>query len=585
MKLDFLFLITTYNRYDLLVSVIERLEPQVKHLNYKIAIVDDCSNDDRYSTLITKFDNIIYHRNNKNNGRNNYYLTVNELFKISRNNESKYYVFLGDDILPSINFINHIYSFLNTGVKIINQLINQKETYTNWGLTNWVDGCFTITHDAYSKINYDFVESEIRKKFTETNYGTGVYKAFSFRFKKYNLKVHYPKHSLVYHIGHTNSVMHQQKRKIEPIHSYSFIDDCDNCDIFRDEIKNFLNKKIQLKISNSVIFFKDKLMKKYNLTEYTSKNEPTVFFGMYDDYDYKAFCEHIGEKVIIWAGTDALKLVNKKNWHNNLQNSNNIAISSFINKTLNSINVKNRIKPITPTENLINIKPKGDFIYWYYNSEEKKNFYGGEIIDQIEKLTKYKIIKANGNSFNDEELKNVYEKCFLGLRLTEHDGLSNTVVELGLMGRYCIHNGDTPNSLKYDKNDINYIIKLIDYEYSKINIINEELANSMYYYLNDNNNLHNLFMSFDITDNINQSTNNKSQIKKKSSEGTSNGDAQTPTIEATKKEPQSKPINNSQINSRPKKLHKPEKQNTISRIPNDIALGKLRKSNLRFGKR
>jgi hypothetical protein len=56
-------------------------------------------------------------------------------------------------------------------------------------------------------------------------------------------------------------------------------------------------------------------------------------------------------------------------------------------------------------------------------------------------------------------------------------------------------------------------------------------------------------------------------------------------IEPSKRQPESKPVNNSQITSRPVKLHKPEKQNTISRIPNDIALGKLRKSNLRFGKR
>ena len=76
-----------------------------------------------------------------------------------------------------------------------------------------------------------------------------------------------------------------------------------------------------------------------------------------------------------------------------------------------------------------------------------------------------------------------------------------------------------------------------------------------------------------------------SNAKKKSSEDTPNGNVEVPPIEIPKKEIQSKPISNSQITSKPNKLHKPEKQNTIGKIPNDIALGKLRKSNLKFGNR
>jgi hypothetical protein len=78
-------------------------------------------------------------------------------------------------------------------------------------------------------------------------------------------------------------------------------------------------------------------------------------------------------------------------------------------------------------------------------------------------------------------------------------------------------------------------------------------------------------------------------IKKKSSDATPNGNSYNKTsnteIKLPEKGPESKPINNSQTTSKPVKLHKPEQKNTISRIPNDIALGKLRKSNLRFGKR
>jgi GT2 family glycosyltransferase len=586
MELDFLFLIPSYNRYDYLLQIISRIEEQTKHLKYKIVVVDDSSSDERYGNIKNVSDNIIYYRNPVNNGRDKFYLTVSKLFNISKNNKAKHYVFLADDTLPSINFINHIYKYTDNGVKIINTSINKKEQYLNWGFKNWVDGCFVITNDVFSKINHDFIGYEIRTYFNKTTYGSGVYKAFSFRIKNLGVKVHFPKHSLVYHMGHTDSVMHTQIRKTEQMHSYSFIDNCNNCDVFREELILFLNKKIQIKVSDAISFFKEKMIKKYGLIDYKNNNEPTIFFGMYNENDYNSFVNHNGEKIIIWGGSDALGLVNKKTWYKVIGKSQNIAISSFIHKTLNSINIPNNLKPITPTENLINVKPKGEFIYWYYNSELKKDFYGGKIVEQIEKLTNYKFIKTKVGTFNDDELKSIYEKCFLGLRLTEHDGLSNTVVELGLMGRYCIHNGDTPNSLNYDKNDIYSIIKIIDYEYSKINKIENELALNMYNYLDDKNTLHDLFLGFDTTDNINTNTN---QIKKKSSGAISNGKKETqpntPPIEPPKKEPELKPIINTNITSTPNKLHVPNVQPTISKITNDTAIGKLRKNNLRISRR
>ena len=52
----------------------------------------------------------------------------------------------------------------------------------------------------------------------------------------------------------------------------------------------------------------------------------------------------------------------------------------------------------------------------------------------------------------------------MGLRLTNIDGLPNTVLEMGLMGRHCIHNGNTPNSLNYKS--VEDIINHINNEYN-----------------------------------------------------------------------------------------------------------------------
>ena len=47
----------------------------------------------------------------------------------------------------------------------------------------------------------------------------------------------------------------------------------------------------------------------------------------------------------------------------------------------------------------------------------------------------------------------MYRRCFIGMRLTEHDGLAHTVTELGLMGRRCVWNGGSPNAIPYKNVD------------------------------------------------------------------------------------------------------------------------------------
>jgi hypothetical protein len=80
----------------------------------------------------------------------------------------------------------------------------------------------------------------------------------------------------------------------------------------------------------------------------------------------------------------------------------------------------------------------------------------------------------------------IYKRCFIGLRFTEHDGLSNTVCEMGLMGRMVINNGDVPNCIHYDKNNIKDIIETIDFEWkhSEITDKTKVVSDAVKTYLN-----------------------------------------------------------------------------------------------------
>ena len=61
---DIVFLIPTYNRYDMLVSIIKEIETQCVNKKYKIIIFDDNSTDTHYSNLTENHQNIKYYKMN-----------------------------------------------------------------------------------------------------------------------------------------------------------------------------------------------------------------------------------------------------------------------------------------------------------------------------------------------------------------------------------------------------------------------------------------------------------------------------------------------------------------------------------------
>ena len=80
----------------------------------------------------------------------------------------------------------------------------------------------------------------------------------------------------------------------------------------------------------------------------------------------------------------------------------------------------------------------------------RKLFYGYNIFMAIKQKLSYEIIIGDGK-IPYEKMSETYAQCFVGLRLVPHDGLGSTVQELGLMGIKCVHNGNSPSALNYEK--------------------------------------------------------------------------------------------------------------------------------------
>tara|TARA_R110001592_G_scaffold45806_3_gene146214 strand:- start:1561 stop:2523 length:963 start_codon:yes stop_codon:yes gene_type:complete len=103
---------------------------------------------------------------------------------------------------------------------------------------------------------------------------------------------------------------------------------------------------------------------------------------------------------------------------------------------------------------------KGNSVY-VYGEGPKQNMYGWHTVKRIMSThfphipiicTSHKKSVKNDPPFQyytNEQLEEIYKKCFLSIRLTRFDGLSGTVQDLGCKGIKTIWNGGSPSALPY----------------------------------------------------------------------------------------------------------------------------------------
>lgn len=155
----------------------------------------------------------------------------------------------------------------------------------------------------------------------------------------------------------------------------------------------------------------------------------------------------------MWGGTDSnpkyklrKKMIQKISYYYDIIN---IAISEKIFNTL----VKFSIEPILVELNMVDsnifkpIEKLGKSIY-VYNGFTKGNeyIYGEQIyknaISHLKNLKyDFEYIFSNELNCEWEQMPQIYSKCFIGIRLTEHDGNANTVMEFNSMKIPIIFNG------------------------------------------------------------------------------------------------------------------------------------------------
>lgn len=208
---------------------------------------------------------------------------------------------------------------------------------------------------------------------------------------------------------------------------------------------------MQLRISKTINFFEKMLRNKFNFEEYKSREDPALFFGIYKDNDFKIAQRHTGKKIIWFAGTDSTykNLLVLMRDDPAFKDAVFIAESKWIEKDLDDVGIKYESISLF-IDNLYNwkVEPLGGSLFWYGMNNSK---YGKKYRDEIQKaIPDLNIISLDQGNVSRDEMPDIYKQCFAGIRPVEHDGMSLTVGEMGLMGRMSIYNGGGPFSVPYE---------------------------------------------------------------------------------------------------------------------------------------
>ena len=205
--------------------------------------------------------------------------------------------------------------------------------------------------------------------------------------------------------------------------------------------------------------------KRMGLTPYShsSKDEPLLVFGCWGSQLDLAI-NHTAKVVIVWRGGDINmhmhKNPDKLKRVADMKDIKHVAISDFIEEDMKKFGFDYRRFTVPALGNEdIKPRPRGDCVYVY-----KPKVYMAHWIKTIESEIKdIEFIYAGYTTYKRDELLDVYGKCFCGIRPINHDGLSNSVIEMGLMGRRYAWNGGVSSAVRYET--IEDIIEFIYREY------------------------------------------------------------------------------------------------------------------------
>ena len=204
------------------------------------------------------------------------------------------------------------------------------------------------------------------------------------------------------------------------------------------------------------------MLKAYKMDKYSpssDKKAPVVIFGCYGGGTKADIMNHTGLVVIVWSGSDSVRLHEKGHFiqfcKDNADRVFHIAHSHWIQTDLAHFGLKYIDKVVLPSnfDGFSFEKEPGNSVY-HYGTHQRSWYYGTDLMRKMSKKWAKgqqfpKIHMSIQTTYKAKELYEIYKDSFVGVRLTEHDNMALSVIEMGLMGRRSIFNGNVPCAIPY----------------------------------------------------------------------------------------------------------------------------------------
>lgn len=192
---------------------------------------------------------------------------------------------------------------------------------------------------------------------------------------------------------------------------------------------------------------------RYRLRPYDNADAPAVFFGAYDG-QLGAIRDHRGPAIIVWLGGDAANM-RRPLWRRRAKRCRHVAVGPWLERDLVAAGLPYKrinlcgsplLEQLAPT-------PRGRAVYAYVPAK-RDTFFGGPLVRRVrDAMPHVEFIIRTDHDMPQADMPALYARCGVGLRLTRHDGGSETVIEMGLMGRRTVFNGDVPCAIPWFRHE------------------------------------------------------------------------------------------------------------------------------------
>ncbi|MBA3987682.1 MAG: hypothetical protein C0463_00940 [Idiomarina sp.] len=229
---DFVVAIPTFNRLSFLKRLLSQLSDNVNNFRVRVEIFDDGSLEPVQNYLDNQnyaFCDLIITRSS-NHGKKKYWSLVNKIFKKLRTLNSRYYLYLGDDLEVVDNFFaksRSTWISIDDPDKVSVNLLNDGRTSCWTGIertekqfgglkvfqSQWVDMIMMFDEIL---ILYDIEPIPLSRWKNKPNLSSGVGDYLSRRFDGLGYSLYQVSNSLVIHSDH-ESMMNPEERKINPL--------------------------------------------------------------------------------------------------------------------------------------------------------------------------------------------------------------------------------------------------------------------------------------------------------------------------------------------------------------------------------